>query len=99
MAQSSLSDPSRLLGQTVSAGGEIGQIVPSNAPLEVKAAVATEDKSKLKQGQNVQVRVSACPYPDYGTLKGKVKAISPDAIASQGKDAIATDSTTLQPRR
>jgi multidrug efflux pump subunit AcrA (membrane-fusion protein) len=81
-------------GQTVPAGGEIAQIVPSDAPLEVKAAVATEDKSKLKQGQNVQVRVSACPYPDYGTLKGKVKAISPDAIFSPAKDATATDSTT-----
>jgi multidrug efflux pump subunit AcrA (membrane-fusion protein) len=26
------------------------------------------------------MRVSACPYPDYGTLNGKVEAISPDAM-------------------
>ncbi|AUB44990.1 Multidrug efflux pump subunit AcrA (plasmid) [Nostoc flagelliforme CCNUN1] len=63
-------------GQTVPAGEEIAQIVPTNAPLEVKAAVALQDKNKLKQGQAVQMRVSACPYPDYGTLKGKVKTIS-----------------------
>ena len=25
------------------------------------------------------MRVSACPYSDYGTLKGKVTAIAPDA--------------------
>lgn len=63
-------------GQTVPAGEEIAQIAPSNAPLEVKAAVALQDKNKLKPGQTVKMRVSACPYPDYGTLKGKVKTIS-----------------------
>lgn len=83
--------------QTVSAGEEIAQIVPTNAPLLVKAAVAPQDKSKLKVGQNVQMRVSACPYPDYGTLKGKVQAISPDAIAPTGNSSnggTTTASTT-----
>ncbi|MBN3947452.1 MAG: HlyD family efflux transporter periplasmic adaptor subunit [Nostoc sp. NMS7] len=81
-------------GQTVPAGQEIAQIVPSDASLEIKAAVALQDKNKLKQGQKVQMRVSACPYPDYGTLKGKVKTISPDAIAPQGNAANATDTTS-----
>ena len=83
--------------QTVSPGEEIAQIVPTNAPLLVKAAVSPQDKSKLKVGQNVQMRVSACPYPDYGTLKGKVEAISPDAIAPIGNGAnggTTTASTT-----
>lgn len=70
-------------GQTVRPGEEVVQIVPSHAPKVVKAAVASEDKNKLKLGQKVQMRVSACPYPDYGTLNGKVKAISPDAITPQ----------------
>jgi multidrug efflux pump subunit AcrA (membrane-fusion protein) len=48
----------------------------------------------LKQGQKVQMRVSACPYPDYGTLKGKVKTISPDAIAPQGNGATTTPTTS-----
>jgi HlyD family type I secretion membrane fusion protein len=80
-------------GQTVPAGGDIAQIVPSNAPMEVKAMVGLQDKNKLKQGQNVQMRVSACPYPDYGTLKGKVKAISPDVIKSQGSGTTTTPIT------
>lgn len=82
-------------GQTVRSGEEIVQIVPSHAPLVVKAAVAPQDKSKLKEGQNVQMRVSACPYPDYGTLKGKVKAISPDAVAPHQNGATASDATTV----
>lgn len=89
-------------GQTVPAGEQIAQIVPSNAALNVKAAVALQDKNKLKQGQAVQMRVSACPYPDYGTLKGKVKTISPDAIggavpqafAPQGNSTTTTTPTT-----
>ena len=81
-------------GQTVHSGEEIAQIVPSNAALEVKAAVAPQDKSKLKEGQNVQMRVSACPYPDYGTLKGKVKTISPDAITPQRNGDSTTTHTT-----
>ncbi|BAY22424.1 hypothetical protein NIES2100_21870 [Calothrix sp. NIES-2100] len=67
-------------GQTVRAGEEVLQIVPSYAKQIIKAAVGSEDKSKLKIGQKVQMRVSACPYPDYGTLNGKVEAISPDAM-------------------
>ncbi|MGJ5631392.1 HlyD family efflux transporter periplasmic adaptor subunit [Nostoc sp. CALU 1950] len=69
-------------GQTVRPGDEVLQIVPSHAKQIVKAVVASEDKSKLKIGQQVQMRVSACPYPDYGTLKGKVEAISPDTMTS-----------------
>ncbi len=67
--------------QTVRSGEEIAQIVPSNTKLVVKAMVAAQDISKVEIGQKAQMRVSACPYPDFGTLKGQVKAISPDAIS------------------
>lgn len=67
-------------GQTVRPGDEIVQIVPSNAPLFIKAAVESKAKNKIKVGQKVKMRVNACPYPDYGTLAGKVKTISPDAV-------------------
>lgn len=43
--------------QTVSAGEEIAEIVPSDAPIVIKAAVGLQDKNKLKAGQNVQMRV------------------------------------------
>ncbi|MBN3994073.1 MAG: HlyD family efflux transporter periplasmic adaptor subunit [Nostoc sp. NMS2] len=80
-------------GQSVRAGEEVVQIVPSSVPLVIKAAVAPEDKSKLKIDQKVQMRVSACPYPDYGTLKGKVKTISADAIAPSvnNNDTVSTN--------
>ncbi|PHM07342.1 HlyD family secretion protein [Nostoc sp. 'Peltigera malacea cyanobiont' DB3992] len=76
-------------GQTLRAGEEVVQIVPSHAPLVIKAAVGSQEKGKIKVGQKVQMRVTACPYPDYGTLNGVVKGISPDAVRSQKNDADA----------
>ena len=66
-------------GQMVHPGDAIAIIAPRDAALQVKVSVPTQDISKVEIGQQVQVRVSACPYPDYGTLTGTVSAISPDA--------------------
>jgi len=98
--------------QVVRPGESIAEIAPSNAPLVVKARVAAQDISKVQlckeekvsdctQGK-VQLRVSAYPYPDYGTLKAAVRAISPDAITPQtsGADAAAPYyEVTIQPER
>ncbi len=65
-------------GQTVQSGQEIAQIVPSNASLEIKAMVSPQNIGKLKTNQKVQMRISACPYPDYGTLNGTVSQIAKD---------------------
>lgn len=69
--------------QVVHSGEQIAEIVPSNAPLEVKAAISPQDIDKVKAGQNAQMRVSACPYPDYGVLNGIVSQISEDTIKPQ----------------
>lgn len=98
--------------QVVRLGEAIAQIAPSNASLVVKARVAAQDIGKVKvckqekvsdctQGK-AQLRVSAYPYPDYGTLTGAVVAIAPDAIASQSKDigvAAPYYEVTLQPEK
>ncbi len=90
ISQLSLRNP----GQTVRPGEEIAQIVPSNAPLEVKAAVSPGDIGKIEKGQKVQMRVSACPYPDYGTLPGVVSQISEDTTKPQQNSGIATTFTS-----
>ncbi|MEH1839952.1 MAG: HlyD family efflux transporter periplasmic adaptor subunit [Nostoc sp.] len=88
----------RNTGQVVRVGDAITQIAPNAAPFVIKARVASSDISKVQvckvaqvakcsQGQ-VQMRVSAYPYPDYGILKGAVRSISADAITSQGNGNI-----------
>lgn len=79
-------------GQVVRSSEAVAQIVPHNAPLVIKAMVPTGDVKKVTVDEKVQLRVDACPYPDYGTLKGTVSAISPDAISADQSKA-ATGST------
>lgn len=73
-------------GQVVQTSEAIAEIVPQNTPLVIKAMISTADIKKVAVGQKVQLRVDACPYPDYGTLQGVVGAISPDAITPQRND-------------
>ncbi|MHC0065739.1 HlyD family secretion protein [Nostoc sp. UIC 10890] len=70
-------------GQVVRASESIAEIVPQNAPLVIKAMIPTAEIKKVAVGQKVQLRVNACPYPDYGTLNAVVSAISPDVITPQ----------------
>jgi multidrug efflux pump subunit AcrA (membrane-fusion protein) len=70
-------------GQVVRLGEEIAQIVPSNNPLTLETTVSPAEIGKIKTGQRVQMQVSACPYPDYGTLGGIVSQISADTIKPQ----------------
>jgi HlyD family type I secretion membrane fusion protein len=79
-------------GQTVQPREEIAQIVPSNSPLEIKAAVAPADVGKLKKDQSVQIRISACSYTDYGTFQGTVKQISQDTLKPPSNESAAATS-------
>ena len=81
-------------GQVVRAGEAIAQIAPANIPFVVVASVAAQDIGKVAIGQIVHLRVSAYPYPDYGTLRGTVKAIAPDVTFPQRS---ASDSTPPTP--
>ncbi|MBR8838311.1 MAG: HlyD family efflux transporter periplasmic adaptor subunit [Stigonema ocellatum SAG 48.90 = DSM 106950] len=79
-------------GQVVRSSEAIAQIVPLNAPLVIKAIIPSGDIKKVAAAQKVQLRVNACPYPDYGTLKGTVTAVSPDAIPSNNSGTPTTGS-------
>jgi len=99
-------------GQVVRPGESIAHIAPSKASLVIKARVAVQDIGHVRvckeekvsdctQGK-AQLQVSAYPYPDYGTLKGAVRAITPDAITVPNKDTSAATpyyEVTLQPEK
>jgi HlyD family secretion protein len=83
--------------QVVTAGEAVASIAPQDAPLLVKAQVSAEDIDKVKPGQVVQMRVSACPFPDFGTLKGTVQTIAPDVTPATATTP-ASYEVTVQPR-
>lgn len=82
--------------QVLQPGEAVAYIAPLDAPLLIKAQVPAQDIDKVRPGQNVQMQVSACPYPDYGTLKGTVKAVAPDAlpVANTGTTSAQTAAQT-----
>jgi HlyD family secretion protein len=82
--------------QVVRPSDPIAQIAPSGTGLVIKAQVSTQEIGKVKPGQRVQMRLGACPYPDYGILQGKVTHISADTIASQSSTAGAAPQSSAQ---
>ena len=91
-------------GQVVRVGESIAEVVPDSPSLVIKAIIPTAEINKIAINQKVQLRVDACPYPDYGIAKGTVKTIAPDAITPQNKDTTTTNSpgisyfeATIQP--
>ncbi len=80
--------------QVVHPGDRLAQISPTGTPLNIKAYVAISDISNVKVGQKVQMRVSACPYTDYGVGSGIVRAVSADAKPLQRN----TGNTPQQPQ-
>ena len=89
-------------GQNVQPGTEIAKIAPEDSSLLAKAYVKPQDINQITIGQPAQLRISACPYPDYGTLKGQVTQVSPDAISTQGGAGAANTAqglyeVTIQP--
>ncbi len=73
----------RNIGQVLSPGETIAKIVPAEVPIEIKARVPAQQISKVDVGMATQMRVSACPFSEYGTVPGKVKAVSPDTLTPQ----------------
>lgn len=89
----------RNTSQVMRSGDIVAQISPNTSPLIIKALVASQNIRQVQKGQEVQMRVLGCPYTDFGTLKGKVSAVSPDVIAPTVKSATANYEVTIQPEK
>jgi HlyD family secretion protein len=94
-------------GQVLRPSEPIAEIAPNNAPLVIKANVPTQEIKNVAVGQKVHLRIDACPYPDYGTLKAVVTSVSPDAITPGNnsadtavfKNSATYFEATIQPER
>lgn len=83
--------------QVVAEGQELARIAPSDRELVAKVLVRSEDIDNVKTGQRADLRVTGCPFPDFGTLKGQVSAIAPDAVTGQGQPS-PTDGSLIAKR-
>jgi hemolysin D len=76
------------VGQVVTPAQSLVTIVPDGTPLIVEATVTNEDIGYVKVGQPVEVKVDTFPFQKYGSLKGTLTWVSPDA---EDKNAASKD--------
>lgn len=71
------------VGAVVQAAQPLMKLVPSDAVLEVEAKVLNRDIGFVEVGQEVQVKLDAFTFTKYGTVPGRVAAISSDAVPDE----------------
>jgi membrane fusion protein, adhesin transport system len=71
------------VGGTVQPGSPIVELVPSEDGLLVEAMINPKDIASVRTGQRAKVSLTAYDSGIYGSLKGTVVTISPDAIINE----------------
>ncbi|MDQ7837511.1 MAG: HlyD family type I secretion periplasmic adaptor subunit [Thermodesulfobacteriota bacterium] len=71
------------IGGVVTPAQPIVTIVPAGTPLIVEAMALNKDIGFLKVGQEAEVKLDTFPFQKYGTIKGRVSSISPDAFEDE----------------
>ena len=72
-----------VVGATVTAMQELISIVPADKPMEIQCYVANRDIADISVGMEAEMKLEAYPYDKNGTVKGKVKYISPGAFSNE----------------
>jgi hemolysin D len=67
------------VGGVVNPAQTLMTIVPDGMPLVVEATLSNDDIGYVKVGQPVELKVDTFPFQKYGTLKGTLVWVSPDA--------------------
>jgi len=71
------------VGGSVGPGAPLVEIVPDRETLLVEAMVLPKDIGSIRIGQPAKVDITAYDASIYGSLTGRVSAISPDAVADE----------------
>ena len=78
--------PIKTLGAVVTTAQPVVGLVPENTPLIVNAVVSNKDIGFVKKGQNCVVKVDTFDFQKYGTIKGRVRTISPFNLEEKERD-------------
>ena len=70
-------------GGTAQPGGPLLELVPSEDGLLIEAMVSPKDIASVRIGQSAKVSLTAYDSSIYGSLRGTVTAISPDAVLDE----------------
>ena len=68
------------VGGVVTAGAPVMEVVPVGDQVLVEARIKPADIGFVRVGQRVEVKLTAYDFAIYGSLRGRVEVISPDAL-------------------
>jgi hemolysin D len=71
------------IGGIVKPAQDVVSIVPDGTPLIVEVMVQNKDIGFVKVGQETEVKLDTFPFQKYGTIRGKVIHLSPDAVEDE----------------
>ena len=74
------------VGQVLSVGEQVMQIVPADTKLEVECYLPNADIGFVRKDQKAVVKIESFPFTDYGTLDGTVERVAHDAIPQPEAD-------------
>jgi membrane fusion protein len=64
------------LGQGISAGATVAIVIPDGAKIEAELLAPSRAAGFIRPGQEVHLMLQAFPYQRFGTVKGRISAIS-----------------------
>ena len=76
------------LGVSVTQGQQLITIVPDDMPSEMVCYVKNMDIADVNIGMDTEIKLEAYPYNKYGTVKGKVKYISPSSFQNENMGSV-----------
>lgn len=68
------------VGAVVQEAQGLMQVVPEGTPMEVEAWMENKDVGFVRPDMPVEIKVDTFNFQKFGTIKGKVREVSPDAI-------------------
>ena len=68
------------VGAVVQEAQGLMQVVPEGTPMEVEAWMENKDVGFVRPNMPVEIKVDTFNFQKFGTIKGKVREVSPDAI-------------------
>ena len=70
-------------GGVVETAKPIMNLVPEDYKLEAEVQILNKDIGFVRPEQDVEIKIDSFPFTKYGTIKGKVRNISGDAIQDE----------------
>ena len=74
------------VGQVLTVGEQVMQIVPSDTRLEIECYLPNADIGFVRRDQAAVVKIDSFPFTDYGTIDGVVTRVAHDAIPQPDAD-------------